>query len=158
MRIIAIMLLLSICTISNAQLAKESGFYTFHKAIRQDGTKAEIYDHALSWVHDHFEENRCGLVKYKSQERGKIIVEGSWDHVNGGTPGKIGFTLLIVIRGGVYRETYKEFSYKTGNKTIPFESKKLSKRNKIMVDVNSLIRDYSDDLINSMSHYEVATM
>ncbi len=157
MRIIAIVLVLSTCTLAQAQLAKESGFYTYHKTIRQEGTKEEIYAKALSWVHDHFEENKCGTIKYKSLERGKIVVEGSWEHANKGVPGKIDFKFMIEIRNGMYRETYSEFSYRGSGKDLPYESKKLGGKNQILVDTNELIGDYSEDLIGTMSHSDLVT-
>ena len=158
MRIFVLFLFLSLCTSSFAQLAKEGGTYKFHKAIRQKSDKQEIYEHAMSWVQDHFVDNKCGSVKYRSQEQGKIIVEGAWDHTNGGAPEKINFTLLIEIRNGVYRETFSDFTYQGKGKAIPLESKKLAGKNKLISDVNTMIDDFSNDLINSMSRDAVATM
>lgn len=152
-------LLIMIATIAtiqvNAQVSQESGAYTFHKAARAHGSQSELYNKAVQWVTLHYANTHA--IKYQSEESGKIIVSGSFEHIEKGAPNKINYTLTVELRSGVFRETYSGFIYQEGSRSIPLESKKIHGKKHILADASDHVDKLSKSLINHMSSDVLAT-
>lgn len=138
------------CEVLAQSVALEGGKYAFHKAERAKASKHELYDKAMSWVSDHLAETK-GAVRYKSEQNGQIVMNGSIEHVMKGVPCMIGYTMVIEFRSGVYKETFKDFNYRKGSQTLPFESKKLKNKKVILEYTETEVTKLSDSLMDFMS-------
>lgn len=134
-----------------AQIDLESGRYTYHRAVRQQASKKEIFNKSLLWAQENFKGAK-GIVKYQSAENGKLVIEVQSEHVVNAITNVIYYTMVIEARNGVYRESFKDFKYKgKGGRISNFESKKLAGKKKILYDTSIQVEGLSESLIEMLA-------
>ncbi|UXP32165.1 DUF4468 domain-containing protein [Reichenbachiella agarivorans] len=133
---------------ASAQLTLESGRYLAQKVVRLQGQDAELFQKAKAWVAAN--TNPTQDKTFFDEDANKIIVNAMIEHDLSGIPSVANYTLVLEFRNNMYRETFKDFTYKTGNKVYLFEDKKLKSKSKIVKDISLEIETFSENLQSSM--------
>ena len=125
----------------------ETGKYISEKVIQVDSVSREyLFSRAMEWVALSYKSAQ-DVIQHSDKERGKIICKGNFSTNLFMKSGWIRHTLTLEFKEGRFRQTYSDFSYySSGSGELPFESKNLGFKNKILNETSNKINSSTESL------------
>lgn len=125
----------------------ESGNYESERIVEVEGRSQDfLFRKALEWVALTYNSAQ-DVIQYSDKESGKIICKGTYSTNLFMKSGWIGHTLTLEFKEGKYRETYSNlYYYSPGSGEMPFESKYMGSKKKILEKTTGFISASSESL------------